>query len=413
MNQQSQCRKGEFDDKAYDNYTEVCGLRFTFVCRGLDGLLCRYVCNCSLGRRQIANDYQQYKRNCLNRAFERIEVKMIHETTSTGTIVTVFAVVGFVSILIMLVIVLDHKARIPGNLRRDVFQITGVRRNHPIWSYLIGFVLLTIIGGIGLELGATMLHYVPIIEEEKPSVLLDSLKEKSILESKRHFHNPANTLALEGKKSVCYYCHGDFPHFQRRMIRTILNMHTQFIGCMTCHANKDKVDESKITLKWLNFSGIDVEGPRFGVDYNPETGFLIETEDFYSKIVAYLNDKGSEKLLEITEDDPMAIDFVKVQEKLKGRDRESVKKSLHNMVMPKGRFCPRCHTQVEKSFVPFKELGFSDERIHDLTNMNIIGIVEKYKEFYMPNLMNREVDPIKIETPSDTILYDVKANIDK
>lgn len=336
----------------------------------------------------------------------------MHEATSIGTIVTVIAVVGFVSILIMLVIVLDHKARIPGKLRRDMFQITGIRRNHPIWSYIIGFMLLTVITGVGLELGATMLHYIPVAEEDKPSALLDSLKAKSVLESKRHFHNPANSLALDGKKSVCYYCHGDFPHFQKRMIRTILNMHTQFIGCLTCHANKDKIDEKDIELKWLNFSGVEVTGPHFGIDYNPETGFLIETDDFYSKIVPYVTENGTERLLEITEDDPMAVDFVKVQAKLKGRDREAVKKSLHNIVMPKGRFCPRCHTQKEKSFMPFEKLGFSKDRVYDLTNMNIIGIVEKYKEFYMPNLMNREIDPIKIKTPSNTILYDVEANID-
>lgn len=337
----------------------------------------------------------------------------MHETTATGTIITVFAVVGIVSLLIMLVIVLDHKARIPGELRKDLFRITGVRRNHPLWSYFIGFLLLTVITGVAIELGATIMHHIPIVEKEKPSDLLVSLKEKSVLESKRHFHNPANTLALEGKKSVCYYCHGDFPHFQRRMIRTLLNMHTQFLGCMTCHANPEKVSEDSIALKWLNFSGIDVDGPRFGVDYDPETGFLVETGDFYSKIVPYITQSGSNKLLEITEDDPMAIDFVKVQEKLKGRDREAVKKSLHNMVRPKGRFCPKCHTKEEKSFIPFRQLGFSDERIDDLTNMNIIGIVEKYEEFYMPNLMNREVEPIKIESPNDTILYDIKANIDQ
>jgi len=29
--------------------------------------------------------------------------------------------------------------------------------------------------------------------------------------------------------------------------------------------------------------------------------------------------------------------------------------------------------------------------------MNIIGLVEKYKEFYMPNLMNRDIEPIMID----------------
>ncbi len=153
----------------------------------------------------------------------------MHNTTTTETVITIIAVVGFVLLLIMLLIVMDHKARIPGILKRDLFSVTGTRNNHPIWSYLIGFILLTIIASIGIELGATLVNELPAVTDDIPSPLLNSLKEKSVLESKRHFHNPANTLALEGKKSVCYYCHGDFPHFQRRIIRTLLNMHTQFL----------------------------------------------------------------------------------------------------------------------------------------------------------------------------------------
>jgi hypothetical protein len=321
----------------------------------------------------------------------------MHQTSMTGTIVIVAVVVVIVLLLIMVVIVLDHKARIPGKLANDFFRVTGVRNDHPIWSYLIGSILLIIIAGVAVELGATILNYMPVQYQDKPSPILSSLQHKSTLEEERHFHNPANTLALEGKKSVCYYCHGDFPHFQTRMIRTLLNMHTQFLGCMTCHADPEKINEELITLKWLNFSGIKTKGSLFGVDYDKDTGFLLETDDLYSKIVAYVNIDNAETLLEITEDDPIAIDFVKVQTTLKGRDREAVKKSLHKLVRPKGRFCTRCHTKRNNSFVPFQKLGFSEERISDLTNMNIIGLVEKYKEFYMPDLMIQNVKPIQIK----------------
>lgn len=321
----------------------------------------------------------------------------MHEASTTGTIITITAVIVFVLFLIMLVIVLDHKARIPGELRKDVFQITGTREDHPVWSYIIGTVLLIIISSVAMELSATLLNYIPINAKENQSVLLTNLKEKSVQESARHFHNPANSLMLDGRKSVCYYCHGDFPHFQKRMIRTLLNMHTQFLGCMTCHADPDKAPEHSISLRWLNYSGIGVSGDHFGIDYDNETGFLKSTDDYYSKIVPYFTEIGKETLLEIVEDDPMAIDFVNVQENLKGQEREAVKKSLHKMVRAKGRFCTRCHTQRDSSFVPFAELGFSERRINELTNLNIIGLVEKYKEFYMPNLLEIKVDPIRFD----------------
>lgn len=320
-------------------------------------------------------------------------------TSITGTIVISTAVVVIVLLLMLLVVVLDSKAQIPGKLRVDLFGITGSRQDHPLWSYLIGSIVLLVICSVGIQFLISLISHIPVQIKDKPSQLLKTLAVKSASEEARHFHNPANTLALEGKKSVCFYCHGDFPHFQERMIRTLLNMHTQFLGCMTCHADPEKIAEDSITLKWLNYSDIEVSGPLFGTDYDKSTGFLIPTDDYFSKIVPYLSSDKGDKLIEITEDDPLAIDFVKVQDQLKGRDRAAVKKSLHELVSPVGRFCTKCHTQEEKSFIPFNELGFSRNRINDLTNLNIIGLVQKYKQFYMPDIMERDIKPIDIDYP--------------
>ncbi len=320
-------------------------------------------------------------------------------TSLTGTIVISTAVIVIVLLLMLLVVVLDSKAQIPGKLRVDLFGISGSRQDHPIWSYLIGSIVLLVIGSVGIQFIISVVSHIPVQIKDKPSEILKSLAVKSASEEARHFHNPANTLALEGKKSVCFYCHGDFPHFQERMIRTLLNMHTQFLGCMTCHADPEKIDEDTITLRWLNYSGIDVNGPLFGTDYDKSTGYLIPTDDYFSKIVPYLSSNQSDKLIEITEDDPMAIDFVKVQDQLKGRNRAAVKKSLHELVSPIGRFCTKCHTQENESFIPFEKLGFSRNRINDLTNLNIIGLVQKYKQFYMPDIMERDIKPIDIDYP--------------
>ncbi len=239
-------------------------------------------------------------------------------TMLTGTIITVVAVVLFVTMLILLLVMIDHKSRIPGEERQDLLRITGIRRNHPIWSYLIGTIVLTIIGAVGFQLSASMLKHTPFYSAEESSKLLESLAQERENEQARHFHHSSTAMALEGEKSVCYYCHGDFPHFEQRMVRTLLNMHTQFIGCMTCHIDPKKIDEKAIKLKWLNYSGIDVSGPKFGTDYDGETGFLVQTDDLYSKIVPYLQEEEVEKLLEIRESDPVAIDFVKVRGSVKG-----------------------------------------------------------------------------------------------
>ncbi len=339
----------------------------------------------------------------------------MHETTISSTvIITVAAVLFFVFILVLLLVVIDHKARIPGKLRRDLFHITGSRQNHPLWSYIVGGFLLTVISGIGLQLGASILKKTHVLDDVgETSNLLVQLKEDRDVEKARHFHNSTTSMALEGEKTVCFYCHGDFPHFEKPMIRTLLNMHTQFLGCMTCHADPEIVDENKLALKWLNFSGIEVTGPYFGTAYDGDSGFLAPTDDLYSKIVAYSQKDGVERLLEITEKDPAAIDFVSIQEQLTGQDRDLVKKSFHKIVMAKGRFCTKCHTDEDKSFMPFRELGFSSRRTGELTNLNIIGLVQKYKKFYMPelggrssavieSLMGPEIDvPVMEKDPAD------------
>jgi hypothetical protein len=317
---------------------------------------------------------------------------------TTNTYVFISAVVLlFVIFLIMLLLVVDHKARLAGGVKRDVFRIAGKRRDHPIWSYLVGTLVLTIIGGVAFELSSAVLERTDLMEKPRESSLLRELDARRSAEAARHFHNPAGARSLEGKKTVCFFCHGDFPHFEQRMVRTLLNMHTQFLACMTCHADPNKVDEQKLSLRWANYSGLPVSGPHFGTDLDPTNGYLLPTDDLFSKIVPYYDEGERESLLEITEDDPQALEFARLQNRLTGREKEAIKKSFHRTVTPKGRFCTRCHTREEKSFIPFRKLGFSEQRIGELTSLNIIGMVQKYKKFYMPNLMQRGALPDDVE----------------
>ncbi|MEW5944554.1 MAG: hypothetical protein AB1710_12025, partial [Pseudomonadota bacterium] len=150
-----------------------------------------------------------------------------------------------------------------------------------------------------------------------------------------------------------------------------------------------KIPENTITLRWLNYSGIAVKGKPFGTDVDPSVGGLQETDDYYSKIVAYRQDNGREQLVEITEDAPEAHEFLKLRGQLSAQDQESIKKAFHSVVNPIGRFCTRCHAQEKESYIPFRQLGFSDKRITTLTNLEIVGLVQKYKEFYIPTIFGQ------------------------
>lgn len=312
----------------------------------------------------------------------------MHHTVEIDSIFIALAVVMFILLAIAVLIIIDHKARIPGEVRRDLFSISGLRRNHPIWSWMVSSLLWVVIaillvssvysmmGGGGHEKKA-----------EGPPKLLAKMDIERQKEKVKHFHRAPKVDPLTlGKRPICYTCHSEFPHSKKPMIRTILNMHTQFVGCMTCHTDDRKVSESTMTLRWLNYSGIKVKGKPFGTDVDPKTGFLLETDDYYSKVVAYTNLNGQEALLEITEDAPEAQEFIKLRSQLSDQDLGAIKKAFHSQVNPIGRFCTRCHAGEKESFVPFRALGFSDKRISALTNVNIVGIVQKYKEFYIPTI---------------------------
>lgn len=310
----------------------------------------------------------------------------MHQMESASIVIIVIAVLLFFLLGIAILMLVDHKARLPGHFTQDQFSIKGMRRNHPGISFITTIILFSIIFTLLMELGVTFYgKFSPLPEQESPGLLTQIGQERSA-EKLRHFHNTTEKLLpTQGNKTVCFQCHGDYPHSKEPMIRTILNMHTQFVGCMTCHNDARKVNEQSLTFNWLNFSGIKTSGPPFGTSIDPETGNLIETDDYYSKIVVYSNNK----LLEITPDTPDTIEFIKINHQLTDEDRQAIKERFHRLVSPKGRFCSRCHTQ-ENGYIPFAELGFSERRRNDLTNLNIIGLVEKYKDFYIPNLLNTD-----------------------
>ena len=339
----------------------------------------------------------------------------MHDVTQVApTIIIVIAVLLFFGLGVAILILMDHKSKLPGGYRHDLFSISGKRRDHPVESFLTTTILLGIIASLLFSLFAVLGEKLGFAKIKEEPALLVKLREERNTERLRHFHNvPLVNKVLLGKKSICFSCHGDYPHSKEPMIRTLMNMHTQFAGCMTCHNDPRKIKESTLSFEWLNYSGIEVKGKPFGISKDEKTGYLSTTDDYYSKIVVYTNQGNEKKLLEITEDTQEAKEFLAIRDKLTDIDKEAIKKGFHRNVMPKGRFCSRCHTDEKKSYLPFRKLGFSDRRISDVTNLNIIGLVEKYKTFYMPNLLKAGKSLPSIEEMTGPVTKQNKSTGDK
>jgi DNA-directed RNA polymerase subunit M/transcription elongation factor TFIIS len=266
---------------------------------------------------------------------------------------------------------------------------------HPKSVYLIGFIFkvitLTVLIAVAYQItfsphGPAVL--VPIkkkIEESQRSAILEEVRRQEEYEKHRHFHNVVEYPQLpENVRPVCYICHSDYPHAKNKKVRAMLNMHTQFFVCETCHLEEKKGVE--VVYKWYNPFIENPPGPFFGTSYDSETGNLVEVEDQFSKITPFFTtDDEFDSAIQI-QDSELAQDYVRVRDKLTPEQRDNVKKKFHVNIKPKGHECKACHSK--KGILDYKELGFSANRTIDLEQLNIKGMVTKYEKFYIPNLFS-------------------------
>ena len=225
----------------------------------------------------------------------------------------------------------------------------------------------------------------PLSESE----LLNDTIEAQVFEPRRHFHNLTEDPEVAGKNPICFTCHGNMPHKHNKKIRSLLNMHTGFAACITCHIVPEM--EEEIKYKWYNPTDVVVTGEPFGTSYDPKTGALTKTDDQYSLITPFQTVRGKEVSLQLTDDSPEARDYIKIRDKLTAEQQGKVKAKFHKIVTGKGKFCDKCHT-IKDGVIDFDALGFSKDRVRDLTGLNIAGIVSKYKQFFIPNLYKATPD---------------------
>ncbi len=297
----------------------------------------------------------------------------MHPAGTTSTVIIVAAVLLFFLVGVAMMVIMDHKARLPGGFTRDPFTIHGMRRDHPVIAFLTAVILLSIIVVLIIELAVTAASHLGMLRGGQAAAGGEASAAKPSQGLRRFHQTPGPALATGAKHNACFTCHGDFPHAKERMVSNLLNMHSQFTGCMTCHLDPKEVAESEVVLRWLNYSGIDVQGPPFGTDVNPATGLLVQTDDYYSRIVPYRKGASGELLLE----------------------RLEMRRQYHRAVSFKGPACDRCHTDAEKSLIPYRALGFSEQRVRDLTSLNLVGLVDKYEKFYFPAMRGEAPPPPK------------------
>ncbi|NOY68528.1 MAG: hypothetical protein GXP53_03420 [Deltaproteobacteria bacterium] len=274
---------------------------------------------------------------------------------------------------------------------------TPKRLDHPAISYFIGLmvilIMLTVLGGMIYHFAFSsqgpglLMPLVNKYNEKHTSTILKSAQLHQESEIHEHFHQFVDYQeAPEALRPVCYICHSNLPHSKNKQIRAMLNIHTEFFMCETCHLKNEA--GIPIEYKWYNPLEATPQGPFFGTAYDPGTGELSMVDDHISRIAPYFR-KGA--ALESTlhmQNAPLARDYLEVRDRLTPEQRASVTKKFHININPKGPECHTCHSS--KSILDFKKLGFSPKRTTDIEHLNIVGLITKYNEFYLPDLFKQQ-----------------------
>ncbi|HFC52864.1 MAG TPA: hypothetical protein ENJ43_00320 [Gammaproteobacteria bacterium] len=211
---------------------------------------------------------------------------------------------------------------------------------------------------------------------------------------KGHFHHVGMTIEPD-TGNVCIKCHGAVPHDKAKAIRGFLNMHAFFLACEVCHI-PPKEGQPKWAFRWYQKSTGNVIA-------NPPGLVTTEIDKYgnYGAKVApgTLDDSGTFHLLNTQKERDFVDEYLQKKDLLGETEQSKMKKVIHRKVAEQPLLCEKCHTTEGKPYLPFAQLGYPPRRINALTSTEVVGMVKKYRKFYIPKFLLQEEEAKKGKEP--------------
>jgi hypothetical protein len=190
-----------------------------------------------------------------------------------------------------------------------------------------------------------------------------------------HFHHIDFDLQPD-KQSYCNKCHGDMPHNKVKEVRAFWNMHSYFMACETCHMRLDDPAATPV-YKW----------------YDRQTGEIVASPvarakpGFYNaKIVPFERVNGELVRVDSKERIDFASRFIENGNTMSEFQKAKEIKKIHQANSKKPYVCADCHRK-EKPILSLRDLGYPRERIDFLESTEVVGMIDKYKIFFLPDFM--------------------------
>ena len=228
------------------------------------------------------------------------------------------------------------------------------------------------------------LLYLPSVEARKTPAAASLSSEIGIFQrilmdkkplSAGHFHMLDGAITQpEPFHPLCTNCHGTYPHSKEKKVRSLLNFHTGFMACSVCHVRKAS-DDMDYVFVW-----VDRQTGMITMSVKGEFG------KYPAKIFpAQLTARGQRRIFQPV-GEKEAEEFLRLKDKFTPDQMAQAKIKLHEGVSKKPVFCNECHKK--NGYFNFTKLGFPQNRVDHLTSTEVVGMIENYETFYLPEAID-------------------------
>ena len=239
-------------------------------------------------------------------------------------------------------------------------------------------------GQAGTEEEKLFVSLIASKEQTKKLVLADRVIEQTYIEGR--FHHTGFRMD-EDMASTCVNCHGNVPHNKSKEIRSFLNMHAYYTACQTCHI-KPEENAGKFAFRWYDVkTGEQTVNPLALVEIEHkyaegDEGYYPVYGNYGAKIAPgiftdniFTFTKGTSK--EIVEN------YLKEVANMSPQKKSQMVEFIHKGISKQPIICDDCHNN-KSPYLPYAELGYPPRRVEELTNSSVVGMIDKYKEFFLP-----------------------------
>ncbi len=198
-----------------------------------------------------------------------------------------------------------------------------------------------------------------------------------------HFHHIGRWYQRDSW-NFCIECHGPTPHARSTLMRAFLNMHSLFVSCQVCHVRRNE-DAAPTRFGWVELTDGQLSpNPRMEGIWG----------EYGVKIIQLAGSDSDPVPLDLDEERNFSFEFIKRSSQLDERQRVIGNKLIHKRCTDEPVQCTLCHTTAN-AFLPFDELGYSEERIDFLVKPEVVDLVQRYETFFIPSLLEpEEIDSV-------------------